>query len=62
MSFFRKFKKIINSCVATKFLNSQSNLEKGEQSSRYHIPDFELYYKVILKTVLHWPKDRHRDQ
>lgn len=38
-------------CVSTKFLNGQSNLEKGEQSWRYHIPDFGLYYKVILNSI-----------
>ena len=35
--------------------NSQTNLEKGEQSWRYHSPDFRIYYKVVvIKPVQYW--------
>ena len=31
-----------------KTLNSQSNLEKEEQSWRHNAPDLKLYYKAIV--------------
>ena len=35
-----------------KTLNSQSNLEKKEQSWMYHAPYFKLYYKAtVIKIV-----------
>ena len=31
-----------------KIPNSQSNLEKKEQSQKYHAPYFKVYYKAVV--------------
>ena len=45
-----------------KALNSQSYLEKEEQSWGITLSDFKLYLKVIvIKTVWYWLKNRDID-
>lgn len=39
-----KYKSRLKTCGTTKYLISQSNFEKSEQSWRHRIPDFKLYY------------------
>ena len=42
--------------------NSQSNLEKAEETGGINLPDFRLYYRsIVIKTVWSWHKDRNID-
>ena len=45
-----------------KTTNCQSNIESKEETWKYQVLDFSLYYKAILiKTAWYWHKKRHID-
>ena len=62
--FHRARTKSFTICMETqKTLNSQSNLEKENQSWRLRPPDFRQYYKAtVIKTICYWYKNRNIDQ
>ena len=46
-----------------KTLNSQSNLEKKEQSWRFHTPCLQtILQSTLIKTVLQWHQNRYIEQ